>query len=226
MRTVTICVRNNQKVELYTDEYQDGFEFWAVGTVDGRRVVIDHHLTHDDLETRLEYAQPRDLVWRDATRSEMPSEKHKMAVDQEETISRGVFWDYERRGPGQIQSVTCHLRAIDFLTIDRKSLVAAKRMLLGRWTDGVLTFSLEPNNQLQWSCADRGHWLNGGERVHGHAPNWWNAGKWGIGILNNKHWCGTHVGVLHVGERELHLVGGGHLHRMAYVFHRRNSYEQ
>lgn len=220
MRTTTIGVHNNQKIELYVGRFQDGFEFWAVGIVRGHRVIIDHHLTHDDLEARLEYARPGDLVWRDGTRSEIPSDKHKKAVAQEETITRGVFWDYERRGPGQIRSVTSHLAAIDFLTIDQKSLVAAKKMMLGRWTDGVLTFSLEPNKWLQWRCADKAHWLNGGERVHGHAPNWWNSGSWGIAFLNNVHWCGTHVEVLHVDERELHLAGGGHLHRIAHIFRR------
>jgi hypothetical protein len=149
MRTVTIPVYNNQQIELFIEKVKDGFELWAVGVVKGQRVVIDHHLTHDDLPARLEYAQPEDLIWRDAERSEIPVEKHKNAIEMEETIEREVFWDYENRSKSACPSVTGHLAALDFLTLDKKELAAAKKMMLGRWTDSVLTFSVEPNNKLQ-----------------------------------------------------------------------------
>ena len=54
-------------------------------------MVLDHHFTHDDLEARLEYSQPNDLVWREAKRSEIPSEKHQNAIEMEETMARRVF---------------------------------------------------------------------------------------------------------------------------------------
>ena len=219
MRKVVIKVHNNQIIEIFVDKFGDGFEFWAIGMVRGHRMVIDHHLTHDNLEARLEYAKQGDLIWRDATRSEIPAEKHKKAIAQEETIARDVFWDYEGRSEGGIQTVTCHLGAIDFLTVDRRESAVAKDIILGQWTDGVLTFSLASGNRLQWSCADRQHWLNSGEGVHGHAPDWWNYAKWRIAFMNHEHGCGTHVGVLHIGKHELHLEGG-HLHRMAHIFHR------
>ncbi len=217
MRTVSILVRNNQKLDLFVEKLKDGFELWAVGIVNGQRVVIDHHLTHDDLQARLEYAQAEDLVWRDADRSEIPAEKHKNALEKEETISRGVFWDYENRAG---HSVASHLGAINFLTLDKKELAAAKKMLLGRWTDGVLTFSVEPNNRLQWSCADRNHPLNVVERTSGHLVDWWNFAKWQFAVVNEKHKAATYVAVLRVNEHELHVTGGGHLHRVAHVFRR------
>ena len=217
MRKVVIRVRNNQEIEIFVDRLREGFEFWAVGMVKGRRILIDHHLTHDDLEARLEYAQPGDLIWHDAARSEIPFEKHGNAIAQEETMSRRVFWDYDGRAEGQIQSVTCHLGAIGFLTPDRKESSVAKKMMLGAWTDGILSFRLEPQNKLVWSCAKTNYWLS---RRDGHKPDWWNFARWGIGLINQKHSCGTHVGVLHVGEHELHLKGGGHLHRMAHIFRR------
>lgn len=216
MRTVSIPVRNNQQLELFVEKLKDGFELWAVGIVDGNRVLIDHHLTHDDLEARLEYAEPEDLVWRDSDRSEIPTDKHKNALEKEETIGRGVFWDYENRD----RSVTHHLGAIDFLTLDKKELAAAKKMLLGRWTDGVLTFGVESNNKLQWSCAERNHPLNVVERTRGYVVDWWNFAKWQFAAVNEKHKAATYVAVLRVNEHELHLTGGGHLHRVAHVFRR------
>jgi hypothetical protein len=221
MRTVSIPVYNEQKLELFIEKLKDGFEFWAVGIIKGERVVIDHHLTHDDLQARLEYAQPEDLIWRDATRSEIPVEKHNKAILQEETIERGVFWDYENAHKGAQQSVASHLGAISFLTKDRKELIAAKKMILGRWTDGVLTFSTEPNNKLQWSCADRNHPLNVVERTSGHRMDWWNFASWKFAVMNEKHKAATYVSVLRVNEQELHLTGGGHLHRMAQIFRRK-----
>ncbi len=56
------------------------------------------------------------------------------------------------------QAVCNNFASISFLDGDRKETVAAKKAILGRWTDGVLTFGIEPNNKLQWSCADHQHW--------------------------------------------------------------------
>lgn len=217
MRTVSISISNNQKVELFVDKIKEGFEFWAVGIINGQRVVIDHHLTHDDLPARLEYAQREDLIWREAGRSEIPVGKHKNAVEKEETMGRGVFWDYEH---WDRHSMTEHLGAIAFLPNDRKELITAKKKLLGRWTDGVLTFSVEPNHMLKWSCSDPKHPLNLGNSAPGSAPDWWNFGKWNFFLMNTKHKAATYVGVVRVNDQELHLGCCGHLHRMVQIFHR------
>ena len=217
MRTTVITVHNNQTLEVFVEKRKDGFELWMVGPMKANdRAVLDHHLTHDDLEARLAYAKPGDLIWRDAAASEIPKEKHQNAIEGEITIQQGTFWDFEKLH----QSVGGHFGAMALLPMDRKESNASKKLLLGRWTDGVATLSMEPNHKLQWSCTDRRHPLNVGEQVHKHAPDWWNFAMWRVFLMNEKHKCGTHVGVLRVDERELHIEGVGGLHRLATVFHR------
>jgi len=211
MRTVVIPAYTSNQLELFVDRLDNGFELWAVGLVKGQRVVIDHHLTHDDLEKRLEYARPEDLIWSDADRSEIPAKKHKQAIEMEQTIKDGRgFWD----------GISSNLSALDFLDRDRKDTAAAKKAILGQWTDGVLTFSVGPLNGLRWSCADSNHWLNIGSKARWTPPNWWNlSSRWELHLMNNDKMCGTHVGVLHVDEHELH-IRGGHLNRIVHVFRR------
>jgi hypothetical protein len=139
MRTVSIPVYNNTKIELFTEKRNDHFEFWAVGVAKDSRVIIAHRLTHNDLEARLEYARPGDLAWREADPSEIPAEKHPRAVEMEAATARGVFSD----------SVDDQLRPCSFLDRDRKTTAAAKKLILGRWTDGALTFGIEPKDKLE-----------------------------------------------------------------------------
>lgn len=217
MRTAAITIRNNQKLEIFIKKLQRGFEIWVVGPVKGHRIILDHHLTHDNLEARLAYAKASDLDWRDASQSEIPSERHQNAVEMDETVKRGTFLDF-----GSLhQSLSGHLSAIGFLQ-DKKESNAAAKTLLGEWTDGVVTLSMEPNHKLQWSCTDRQHALNVGEQVHNHTPDWWNFAMWKLALLNSKHQCGTHIGVLRVDEQELHLCTS-HPHRIAHVFRRLND---
>ncbi len=213
MRTVAINIHNNQRLELFIEKHKNELELWMVGLAKGHRTVLDHHVTHDDLEARLEYAQTRDLVWRDAARSEIPTAKHPNAIEMEETIKQGTFWDFEKLN----QSVTGHFGAIPLLSMDKAEWNAAKKAIQGRWTDGVVTLDVQSNNKLHWSCTDLQHPLNVGERVHGHAPCWWNFAMWRLHLMNDRYKCGTHVGVLRVNGQELHLESG-HLHRIANVF--------
>ena len=104
MRSTSFIIHNNQMLEVFVEKEERHFELWMVGTVKDRRVVLDHHLTHDDLESRLAYAQPGDLIWRDAISSEIPTEKHKNAIQMEEAIKQGAFIDFEKQG----QSVANH----------------------------------------------------------------------------------------------------------------------
>jgi hypothetical protein len=138
MKKVAITVHNDKQLELLLEKRKNGFEVWIVGPVQKRRVVLDHHLTHDDLETRLEYAKAGDLLWREAKDSQIPAEKHQNAIEAEENIS--TFWDYEKLH----QSVTGHLSSIALLSTDKAESNAAKLAIPGRWTDGIVTVSLEP----------------------------------------------------------------------------------
>ena len=219
MRTIAITVHNNQILEVFVKKRKDDFELWTVGPIKRHRVILDHHLTHDDLEAHLAYVKSGDLIWRAASRSEIPADKHQNAIEMEETIKHGSFWDYEHWPEEAGRSVARHLAPIVFLTTDKKEVTAAKKAILGRWTDGVVTLSIEPNNKLKWSCADSNHSLNVGEKIHGHPPDWWNFAMWRLALINDKHKCGTHVGVLRVDEHELHL-DSSRPHRLAHVFRR------
>jgi hypothetical protein len=215
MRKTSITVHNTQRLDVFIEKRRNGFQLWIVGVVNGHRVVFDHHLTHDDLEAHLAYAVPGDLVWRDAVGSDIPLEKHKNANQMEDTIKQGTFWDFEKLG----QSMAAHFGAVSVLPRDRKELNAAAKAVIGRWTDGIVTLSVEPGHKLGWSCVDRNHPLNLGERIHGHSPDWWNFAAWRLHLMNNKHKCGTHVGVMRVDERELH-VDANAPHRLVTVFRR------
>ena len=129
MRTTIIKLRNNQKIEIFTRTMKDGFELWTVGIAEGRRLVLTHYFTHDDLEARLEYARSNDLVWRDAPQSAIPKEKHAAAVEWEDSIKRGTFVDSDKK---QQHSVSSHLDVINLLPLDRKVWNAAKKAILGR----------------------------------------------------------------------------------------------
>jgi hypothetical protein len=213
MKTVAITIHEDTKVELFVEKRENGFEVWIVGPVQERRAVLDHHLTHDNLEARLHYETVGDLVWRKADDSEIPTEKHQNAIEAEKNIS--TFLDYESLN----QSVTGHLSAITLLSNDKAPWNAVKKALLGLWTDGIVSMSFEPGNRLRWSCSDPQHPLNVGERVHNHAPDWWNSAMWAVALMNNEHKCGTRIGVLQVDEEELHLFSS-HPHRIAQVFRR------
>jgi len=207
MRTVAIPVYTSKKLELFVEKREEGFELWAVGISKGQRLVIDHSLTRDDLETHLEYAHREDLIWHEAILSEIPAEKHKNAIEREECFGKFQY------GIARIIS------AIGFIDRDRKDTAAAKKAILGKWSDGILTLNLEPNDKLQWSCLDLRYWLNvwGDKQL----PNWWGlSGVWELHLMANMNTpkaCGTHVGVLHVDEKELH-IRSGHLNRIVHVF--------
>ena len=217
MRTVCIPVRNNQQLEIFTQPLKDGYELWTVGAVAGRRTVLTHYLTHDNLEARLEYAESHDLVWCDASPSAIPKEKHAAAIEWEKSIKRGTFVDNDKK---QQQSVSSHLDVINLLSLDRKVWNAAKKAILGRWTDGIATVVFQPDSQLDWSCPlGERHPVNLGVLIHRHKPDWWNFAGWQLPLMNNEHKCGVRLGVLRVDEDELHVFSI-HQDRLAHVFRR------
>jgi hypothetical protein len=242
MRTVDILVHGEKRLQIFVGKHKCHFELWVAGPIKGRQILLDHHLTHDDLEARLGYAKTGDLDWRNATQSDIPTEKHENAIEMEKTIKRQTFYDYDdpqldkiealaRQALGLSQcfkthcSVTKHLDSIALLAADKEGINEAKKALLGQWSDGVVTLTIKPGHKLQWSCKDRDHPLNVGERVHEHPPDWWDFNLWELGLMNDAHKCGTHVGVLRVDERELHL-NSSHPHQIAHVLHRDRDIER
>jgi hypothetical protein len=212
MRTTSFSVRNTQKLEVFVEKLEDGFEIWIVGKINEQRIVLDHHLSHDDLERHLEYSKSGDLIWHDTLRSEIPAIKDQWAIEMEDTIKRGVFWD---------EAPSSHFDSIKLLAREKKDWLPVKETMLGAWTDGILNFTFESKNKLQWSCNDPTHWLNVG--AQGPAPDWWNFALWGLAFM---HGVGTvhatgmnNIGVLHVDDQELHIRNCRSA-RLAYIFHR------
>ena len=199
MRTTSINVFNNQQIEIFIEKHEHWFELWQVGKLK-QRMVLNHYLTHDDLESYLGYAKFGDIIWRDASHEEIPTEKHQNAIEYEETIKAGRFIDSQ---------LSPHLDTTGFLPIDRKALNTAKRLILGKWTDGNVTLSLEPNHKLQWSCLNKPNLHKLGENISGHAPDWWDFARWQLPLWNTEHRCGVRASILHVDDQELHFPTGG-----------------
>lgn len=226
MRVTAITVRNNQRVQLCVEKREEGFELWIVGPMDGRRVLLSHYLTHDDLEAHLEYAQPGDLVWGDAS-PEIPAAKDSYAITWEENLKQGVcYWDYIKPEDEEfdhflpeadlerakaLRSVANHLSyPIGRLTIDRKEVNTARKRLVGQWTNGASTLTLEADRKLQWdppltACC--------------HVPDRWDFTKWRLVQSNSEHKCHISAHVLHVDEHEL-LLRNYHCHRLVQVYYR------
>lgn len=232
MRTVSIPIYNNQEIELFVEKRKEGFEVWVVGPIKGHRRVLDHHLTHDDLEAYLEYASPGDLVWRDASSSEIPTEKNK------NTGKQNSFLDFVRREEDILgyssksiddcesslnpyRAVTYHLSTICDVTTDRVEDKAVNNLLLGRWTDGIVTLTLEPNHKLEWSCTEPSDDL----KVCDQSPDWWNYGEWSLALFNSNEHCGTTVKIVYVDKDELHILNKGY-QRLVRVFHKDRTNEE
>jgi hypothetical protein len=225
MRTTAFIVYYNKKFEIFVEKRKDGFELWAVGPIKGRRTLLDHHLTHDDVEAHLEYAKPGDLVWRDAALSEIPTEKHRSAVEGEQTIQRGAFCDCLSHPEKPFQNVVNHLSALVIIARDRKGAKDAKKALLGQWTDGVATLDIKPNNELELSCTDLGHPLNIGKGVQSEVSERWEFKEWQLSFLNKKKQWISSLRVLHADEQRLHFQSM-HPNRLAHIFRKIQEHEE
>ncbi|MGN6451411.1 MAG: hypothetical protein ACTHLK_23005 [Brucella intermedia] len=196
MRSTTITVHNDHRLEIFIEEKKEGFEFWTVGTIKGKRMVLDHHLTHDDIEGRLHYERRGDVQWHDAAPSEIPSEKHSNAKEMEGGVKRGTFIDQP--------SVVSHLGfgSIDLVPTDRKVMNAAKKAILGCWSDGQATITLAPDSKLMLSGLGPDHVLNRGQSPTAPERNWWNFDSWQLWFMNMQQKVGQRIGVLRVSDNE------------------------
>jgi hypothetical protein len=236
LKSVEIIIHDNRRIELFVARHTEGYEVWIVGPFRGRRTILDHRLTHDDLQRYLEYARAGDLVWRNASEAELPHEKHKNALATEKTIKLGRFWDYcdpqysemealARRISGlpdapssSLFSIANHLEVIAWLSEEDGWPPVTVGALLGEWTDGVLTMNFKPGNRLDWLCTDPQHPLDFGRRVQAFPPNWWNIVGWRLHIMNMEHKSGTNVVILRVDQDQLHVFETGCPNRIARIF--------
>ena len=72
MHTASFQTRNNQTVEIFQERRKGHFELWVVGQQGNQRVILDHYLTHDDLEAKLRYTKSVLLSWTFASESDLP----------------------------------------------------------------------------------------------------------------------------------------------------------
>ena len=224
MRTFSITIHNNLNLEVFVEKLKNGFEVWKVGAVKGRRVILDHYVTHDDLEAKLDYANCGDLVWTDASISELPSDKHLSAIQMEQTIKQGIFIDFEK---GLKQPLIHHFgNIVNLFPVDRKVFNAAKKAILGRWVDSTASVDFKPDAKLNLVCpTDMPHPFNSGVRTHGFYPDWWNFAGWQLSLFNNEHKNGMRIGVIRVDDQELHVWNESHSHKLVHVFYRAKTTE-
>jgi len=213
IRTTTIRVHGGKELELFVQERVKSFELWTVGTTEGKRQILDHHRTNDDLEKRLYYQRPGDLRWTEAFQTQIPKEKHASAIEMEATIKRRKYINHP--------STVAHLGygSVDLLGMDRKTLNAARKAIQGRWTDGHMTCILGPDNHLELSGETEAHVLNSGWPSTSPIRDWWNFGHWRFHTMNIETKVGQMIAVVHVDERELHFYSI-HPDQIAHVFRR------
>lgn len=222
MRTVSITVHNNEKFEIFVKRKKSEFELWNVGPVKGRRRILDHYLTHDDLEAKLEYANSGDLVWRNAKESDLPRGNYFSASKLEAAANARMFLDFKTN---LAQPLVYHIASsVNLLPLVRKVFISAQKTIMGCWTDGTARVSIKSGSELAFSyLIERPHPLNSHWRMHGYHPDHWNFKGWQLFLWNKEHGTAMRIGVIRVDERELHIWNEQHPHRIAHVFRRLNA---
>ena len=212
MRRACISVFNNQQIELYNQlrgSVYDGFEVWMVGRIAKERTVLMHFTTQANLEGRLCYAKPGDLIWNDVEETEIPSRKSPSAIELEATIARGKHLDHDL--------ASWCFNGILQLKLDRKACNAARRELTGEWSDGIASLIFHPDGHLDLSCPKApSHPLYAA--VVQQADSW-SFGSWRLFLMNGEAKRGERMTVLHCDEHELHL-SGQRTDSLAHVFKR------
>jgi len=216
MRTTSLSVHNDQILEIFTEpreEHPGQFFVWMVGDIKGQRTVLNHFATQDDYERRLCYIRPGDILWRDADNLDIPSTKNQNAIENEELIEQGVLWDDPR--------LWCYF-GNQFPPVSRKALNAARKLIVGDWSDGTITLSFRPDSQLHIDFpapASHHRFLFTSTNVN-HA-DWWGLGRWFLFLMNDKQKCGEKIGLWKCDEHELHIYSDQE-DVLVHPFHRVN----
>jgi hypothetical protein len=212
LRSTTIRVQGDRLVELFSRRLDDAKgAFWVVAAINGRRTVISHYLTHDDLENRLSYATAGDVEWRNASPAEIPRRYSGVGLVMGCTIPDGKTLDF--------QSLALHL-PLPYLPVDRFALASARRSILGRWSDGAVSATFGPKSKLTLSTRIPAN--------HPFAPtrgcppsDWWRLSAWQLYLMNQERKCGLRMLVLRVDADELHVALGTRTgDTIAHVFRR------
>ena len=220
MRTTKIPFHNDQTLEIFVQpraENAEEFEMWLIGEAEGRRIILDHLITEDDIEARLGYAQAGDLRWEQSDISAIPDEKTETALEYErECLDRGMLRN--------INDVSLHLHTWSSLPLNRKTLNRARKCIVGSWSDGIATLILKPQSQVEVLCADASHPLSWQANFvyspgEYHPADWWNFSAWLLLLMDQTTKRGSKQAVWRCDETELHLPS---LEQdiFAHVFHR------
>ena len=129
MRTTLIPFHNDQTLELFVQSREKTgkeFEVWLVGQAQGRRIILDHLITEDDIEARLDYARAGDLNWRQGDARAIPDGKTESALEYErECLDRGMLRNSD--------DVSLHLHTWSSLPLNRKTLNRVRKCIVGSW---------------------------------------------------------------------------------------------
>lgn len=202
MRTTSLSVHNDQILEIFIEpreEHPGQFLIWMVGDIKGQRTVLDHLATQDDLEQQLSYIRHGDMIWKSADKLDIPLAKNQSAIENEKTIEQGALWDH----PCSL----CWMATI-WLPISRKTLNAAKKLIIGEWSDGVVNLSFKPNSQfhIDFPAPPLNHHplLFASDYV---GADRWNLSRWLLFLMNDKRNRGYKIGGWKCDEHELHIFG-------------------
>jgi hypothetical protein len=210
MQSTSFLTRNDQKIEMFLEQHRDCFELWVVGPAGGRRTVLNHYLTRDNLYSRLRYTKTLLLKWTPAGREQIPVERSANALKDEESMESGTYWDSE--------DLCDHLGAAATLDIDRPAFETARRRLIGTWLDGtsVLTFGTDSYFQGSIASQPSHSFLRSVAKIE---PDEWHfTDSWQLRLLNRQSRKTDRTMVHCVTESELHLAGGGNC--VAFVLKR------
>ncbi len=210
MQTTSFQTRNNQTLEIFTEKRSGCFEVWIVGPQEGRRTILNHYLTRDNLQARLRYTKTELPAWLVAQPDSLPELKSAFALKDEESLEVGTFWDSPE--------LSEHLGAVAALDCNQTTLEAARADLVGYWTDGSSTLSFGPDASFSASLAPNPvhPFLRA---VAKSCPDQWLLSEsWQIRVMNRETRKADRTVVHRVLPAELHLGGTGNC--IAYVFKR------
>ena len=215
MHKAKITLFNDTLFELIIKRESKIQEIWLAATLKRRRVLVEHHLTHDKVFERLCYTSPGDINWVAASKGDCKFEHHQNLFPATENTGQVNCMDYEKLG----LPINCHLDGSTFITPSQTSTKLAKENLLGTWSDGRFQLEFQPKHQYRAldTCLDANM-----DRSPAHSflgADWWNFCKWRLFFLSQRTGRGWHCGVINATKTELHLFAQ-HPYRIAQVFKR------
>lgn len=214
LRKTELRIKNTVKLELYARWIEDSAsEFWLVTEADGERIVLNHDalMAQTSPGIGICYAEPGDLVWTDASESDLPARKAELAVENENSLEAdpGLF--------GRLEAASQLLE--NELKIQRKVWNQAKNDLYGRWSDGVASFEIREDDSVIIDCPDDpSHPLYQYQYTYG-VDSMSYCHNWGLVLWSTERKEGLSLGLLHCDREELHMHAGEPT-RFAHVFYR------